>query len=216
MMKKILYSILAFLMLGLGISLQIKAGIGQSMFNAFSLILADLFHLEVGTVLNILNMMFFVIYLIIKRSHINKRDMIQIAATIANGYIVNFYVYIILNHLVIQTYYMKVIIFIIGLLLASLSLGAILAMEIIQFPLESLCILLGQKLGRSLATIRMRFDIFFLVSTLLLTFVFSHSLYIREGTILSFFLLSRLIGLSYSFLKKRLAEKLSRQELEQT
>lgn len=214
MMKKILYSFFAFLMLGLGISLQIKAGIGQSMFNAFSLILADLFHLEVGTVLNILNMMFFVIYLIIKRFHINKRDMIQIAATIANGYIVNFYVYIILNHLVIQTYYIKVIIFIIGLLLASLSLGAILAMEIIQFPLESLCILLGQKLGRSLATIRMRFDIFFLVSTLLLTFVFSHSLYIREGTILSFFLLSKLIGLSYSFLKKHSAEKPCRQELE--
>lgn len=215
MMKKILYSILAFLMLGLGISLQIKAGIGQSMFNAFSLILADLFHLEVGMVLNILNMMFFIAYLIIKRSRINRLDMVQIAATIANGYIVNFHVYIILNHLVIQTYYMKVIIFIIGLLLASLSLGAILAMGIIQFPLESLCILLGQKLGRGLATIRMRFDIFFLVSTLLLTFAFNHSLYIREGTILSFFLLSKLIGLSYSFLKKHLAEKLSRQEFEQ-
>ncbi|SBV97830.1 Membrane spanning protein [uncultured Eubacteriales bacterium] len=215
MMKKILYSFFAFMMLGFGISLQIKAGIGQSMFNAFSLILGDLFNLEVGTVLNILNMMFFIAYLIIKRSRINRLDMIQIAATIANGYIVNFYVYIILNHLIIQTYYMKVIIFIIGLLLASLSLGAILAMEIIRFPLESLCILLGQKLGRSLATIRMRFDILFLVSTLLLTFVFSHSLYIREGTILSFFLLSKLIGLSYSFLKKHSAEKPGRQELEQ-
>lgn len=215
MMKKILYSILAFLMLGFGISLQIKAGIGQSMFNAFSLILADLFHFEVGTVLNLLNTMFFITYLIIKRSHINKLDMVQIAATIANGYIVNFYVYIILNHLVIQAYYMKVIIFILGLLFASLSLGAILAMEIIQFPLESLCILLGQKLGRSLATIRMRFDMFFLVGTLLLTLIFSHSLYLREGTILSFFLLSKLIGFSYSFHKKHLAKKLSGLDLDQ-
>lgn len=200
-MKKIMYSILAFLMLGLGISLQIKAGIGQSMFNALSLILADLFNLEVGTILNLLNMLFFVIYLIMKRSHINSLDIVQIAATMANGYIVNFYVYIILNHMIIQTYFMKVIIFISGLILASLSLGAILAMEIIRFPLESLCILLSQKLGRNLTTIRMRFDIFFLATTLLLTLVFDHSLYIREGTIISFFLLSKLIGLSYSYFK---------------
>lgn len=200
-MRKIMYSILAFLMLGLGISLQIKAGIGQSMFNALSLILADLFNLEVGTILNLLNMLFFVIYLIMKRSHINSLDIVQIAATMANGYIVNFYVYIILNHMIIQTYFMKVIIFISGLILASLSLGAILAMEIIRFPLESLCILLSQKLGRNLTTIRMRFDIFFLATTLLLTLVFDHSLYIREGTIISFFLLSKLIGLSYSYFK---------------
>ncbi len=201
MMRKIMYSILAFLMLGLGISLQIKAGIGQSMFNAFSLILADLTDLEVGTILNILNMLFFAIYIIIKKFKISSVDIIQIAATIANGYIVNLYVYIIFDHLIVQAYYMKVIIFIFGLLLASLSLGAILAMGIIRFPLESLCILLSQKLGRDLATIRMWFDIFFLISTLLLTLVFNHGLYIREGTIISFFLLSKLIGLSYSFFK---------------
>lgn len=51
-MKKILYSVSAFLMLGLGISLQIKAGIGQSMLNAFALTLAELLNLEVGTVKN--------------------------------------------------------------------------------------------------------------------------------------------------------------------
>lgn len=202
--KKLRYSVSAFLMLGLGISLQIKAGIGQSMFNAFSLILAELFNLEIGTVLNFLNMLFFIIYLIIRRSHINRLDIVQIVATIVNGYIVNFYTYNILNHLVIQTYFMKVLLFIIGLILASLSLGAILAMEIIQFPLESLCILLGQKLGCKMTTIRMRFDIFFAISTLLLTLITNHSLYIREGTIISFFVLSRLIGFSYYFHKKHL------------
>ena len=202
--KKLLYSVLAFLMLGLGISLQIKAGIGQSMFNAFSLILADLFNLEVGTVLNFLNMLFFIIFLIIRRSHINCRDIIQIAATIANGYIINLFIYFILSHLIIQSYFLRALTFMLGLILASISLGAILAMEIIQFPLESLCIVLGKKLGCNLTTIRMRFDIFFMISTLLLTSISSHSLYIREGTIISFFLLSRLIGVSYYFHKKHL------------
>lgn len=202
-MKKILYSVSAFLILGLGISLQIKAGIGQSMLNAFALILTELFNLEIGTMLNLLNMLFFILYLIISKSHINRRDIVQVAATIANGYIVNLFVYFIFDHLIIQSYFLRVLTFMLGLSLASLSLGAILAMEIIQFPLESLCIVLGQKLGYNLTTIRMRFDIFFMLSTLILTLMTSHSLYIREGTIISFFLLSRLMGFSYDFHKKR-------------
>ncbi|AVP55258.1 membrane protein [Clostridium tetani] len=202
--KKVLYSISAFLLLSLGISLQIKAGIGQSMFNAFSLILAELFNLEIGTVISSLNMLFFIIYLIIRRSHINRRDIIQIVATTANGYIVNLFIYFILSHLIIQSYFLRVLIFVLGLSLASLSLGAILAMEIIQLPLESLCIVLFQKLECKLTTIRMRFDIFFAISTLILTLITSHSLYIREGTIISFFVLSRLMGFSYYFHKKHL------------
>lgn len=202
-MKKILYSAAAFLILGLGISLQIKAGIGQSMLNAFALILADVFNLEIGTVLNLLNMLFFILYLIIRRSHINRRDIIQILATIANGYIVNLFVYFIFDHLIIQSYLLRLLTFMLGLSLASLSLGAILAMEIIQFPFESFCIVLGQKLGYKLTTIRMRFDIFFMLSTLILTLMTNHNLYIREGTIISFFLLSRLMGFSYYFHKNR-------------
>lgn len=202
-MKKIIYSVSAFLMLGLGISLQIKAGIGQSMLNAFALILAELFNLEIGTVLNLLNILFFILYLIIRKSHINRRDIIQVVATIANGYIVNLFVYFLFDHLIIQSYFLRILTFMLGLILASLSLGTILAKEIIQFPLESLCIVIGQKLRYNLTTIRMRFDILFMLSTLILTLMTNHNLYIREGTIISFFLLSRLMGFSYYFHKKR-------------
>lgn len=91
-----------------------------------------------------------------------------------------------------------------GLSLASISLCAILAMEIIQFPLESLCLVLGKKLECSLTVIRMRFDIFFMIATLILTLITNHTLYIREGTIISFLLLSRLMGFSYYYHKKRI------------
>jgi uncharacterized membrane protein YczE len=77
-------------------------------------------------------------------------------------------------------------------------------MEIIRFPLESLCIVLSQKLKCSLTKVRMRFDIFFLVSTLLLTIITNRTFYIREGTVISFFLLSKLMGFSYDFHKKHL------------
>ncbi len=202
--KKLIYSLATFLLLGLGISLQVKAGIGQSMFNAFSLILADLFHLELGTMLNIINLMLLFINLLIKRSLVKRQDLLQLAATILSGYIVNFYLYTVLDQLIVQAYIMKLMLFTVGLVLASFSLGAILAMEIIQFPLESLCIQLGQKLSHKMSTIRMRFDIFFAISTVILAFTTNHGLQLREGTIISFFLLSRLIGFSYYFIKNKI------------
>ncbi len=144
-MKKKLYSIFAFLLLGFGISLQVKAGIGQSMFNALCLLLADLCNLEIGIVLNLLNLLFFLIYLIFRNANVRKRDFIQIAMTLLNGYMINFYLYFLLHHVTFPFYLHRVLLFFIGLILASFSLGAILAMEIIQFPLESLCLLLVRK-----------------------------------------------------------------------
>ena len=200
--KHVLYSVLAFLMLGFGISLQIKAGIGLSMFNAFSLLLADLCTAEVGTLVNVLNLLFLAAYLIMKHSPISRHDIILITATIMNGYVINFFTYALLGSFVINAYPLRLLVFFIGLLLASLSLGIILAMGIIQFPLEGLCIQIGQRLGYSLATVRMGFDVFFLLGTLSLTLLSSHTLYIREGTVISFLLFSRLLGLSYTYCQK--------------
>jgi uncharacterized membrane protein YczE len=197
-------SIFAFLLLGLGISLQIKAAIGQSMLNAFTMTIAGLLHFEVGTTLNLINSVFFITYLLMRRTKISYTDIIQIAATIANGYIINFFLYHVFSDIVIESYFMNIVIFLLGLCLASVSLGVVLAIGIIKFPLESLCIILSEKRKKKLTTIRMEFDIFFLLSTLLITFMTGHTQYIREGTIISFFLLSFLMGLSYNFFKNYL------------
>jgi Predicted membrane protein len=200
--KHIVFSVISFLLLGMGISLQIKAGIGQSMFNAFSMLFADLFHFEIGTMINLFNLLFFVIYLFIKPTRPNRTDFMLIIATMANGYVINLFTYSIFAHVVISVYFFRIAIFLLGLLLASISLGAILAISILQFPLERLCIVLSQKLNLTLAKVRMGFDIFFFVSIIALTVLTNHKLYIREGTIISFFLLSRLMGFSYEFFKK--------------
>ncbi len=131
--------------MNVGISLQIKAGIGQSMFNAFSLLFADLFHIEIGTMINIFNLLFFVLYLVMKPSPFNTKDFKQIAATMMNGFVINVFTYSILSQITFPSYSVRVLIFLLGLFLASISLGAILAIGIIKFPLESLCIEITQK-----------------------------------------------------------------------
>jgi uncharacterized membrane protein YczE len=197
--KSILFSAVAFLTLGLGISLQIKAGVGQSMFNAFSLTVSEPLGIEVGTMINGLNLLFFLLYFFLRRSRLNHRDLIQLAAIIANGFVINFFVYSVFSSFTLQIYALRMLVFILGLCLSSVSLGAILAIGIVKFPLESLCIELGNRLGISLSNIRMRFDVGFLLGTLILTAVLGTTLHIREGTLVSFFLLSRLMGYSYDY-----------------
>lgn len=199
-----LYSANTFLLLGIGISLQIKAGIGQSMFNAFCMLFADLCRIEIGTMINFFNLLFFVVYLLMKPSHLKLQDFMLIIATVINGFIINLFTYSIFSHIIIQSYQLRVLTFMLGLTLASISLGAILAIGVIKFPLESLCLVLSQKLKWSLTKVRMGFDIFFLANTFIFTYITDHTLYIREGTVISFLLLSRLMGLSYDFYKKQL------------
>lgn len=205
--KLIIYSILTFLCLGLGISLQIKAAIGQSMLNAFALTLSDTVNLKVGTILNIINLLFFLSYLLIRRSRLNYTDIVQVVATIANGYVINFFVYYVFSNLIIEVYIYKIIIFLIGLLLSSTSLGAILAIGIIKFPLESLCLTICDIFKKKLSTIRRCFDVIFLITTIFITLIKGNTLYIREGTVISFFLLSNLLGISYSFFKKLITKE---------
>ena len=202
--KKTLYSAITFLLLSIGISLQIKAGIGQSMFNAFCVLFADLFRIKIGSMINFFNLLFFIFYLFIKPSRPDLKDFMQIIATVFNGYLINILTYSIINHIIIQTYCLKIFTFMLGLFLASISLGAILAMDIIKFPLESLCIVLSQKMKCSMTKVRLHFDAFFLISTLIFTIITNQPLNIREGTVISFFLLSRLLGFSYDFHKKHL------------
>jgi len=205
--KFAIYSILTFLLLGLGISLQIKAAIGQSMLNAFALTLSDTVNLKVGTILNIINLLFFISYLLIRRSRFNYTDIVQVVATIANGYVINFFVYYVFSNLTSEAYIYKIIVFLMGLSLSSISLGAILAIGIVKFPLESLCLTIGDIFKKKLSTVRRGFDVVFLITTLGITFIKGNTLYIREGTIISFFLLSNLLGISYSFFKKLITKE---------
>ncbi len=205
--KLTIYSFLAFVLLGLGISLQIKATIGQSMFNAFALTLSDALNLKIGTILNIINLLFFISYLFIRRTQINYTDIVQVIATIVNGYVINFFVYYVFSNLTIEIYIYKIIIFLVGLTISSISLGVVLAIGIIKFPLESLCLIIGDIFKKKLSTIRMSFDIILLITTLSIAFISGNTLYIREGTIISFILLSNLLGISYTFFKKQLIKE---------
>ena len=195
-------SVLSFVFFGFGISLQLKAAIGQSVLNALAVTLSFLIPWKVGTILNIINTIFFISYLLFKRTRLDYKDIIQIIATIANGIIINLFLYQILSGFTAESYLFRLLLYITGLIIASLSLGAVLAIGIISFPLESLCLTISKLYHRKFTAVRMSFDVIFLAVTIALT-VWAHTPWqIREGTIISVLLLSPLLGICYGFFKK--------------
>lgn len=202
--KYMFFSILSFVFFGFGISLQLKAAIGQSVLNALAVTLSEAVRLKVGTILNVTNSLFFVAYLLLRRSRLNYKDVMQVIATITNGAVINFFLYNVLSIFTIENYFYRIVLYITGLGIASISLGSVLAIGIIKFPLESLCLTISEVSKMKFTTVRLSFDVLFLVVTLIITVLAHTPLQIREGTVISIFLLSTLLGRCYEFFKKHL------------
>ncbi|WP_120196138.1 hypothetical protein [Lacrimispora algidixylanolytica] len=195
-------SIFFFILFGFGVSLQLKASIGQSVLNALAVTLSYGIEMKVGTILNVINSLFFLFYLLLRRTKLNQSDAIQILATILNGYIINFFLYQTLSFWTPNHYYQRIILYFTGLIFASISLGGVLAIGIIKFPLESLCLTISEKYHMNFSKIRMSCDVIFLAVALLLTFLMKSPLEVREGTVISILLLSPLLGVCYNYYTK--------------
>ncbi|ADL03278.1 YczE/YyaS/YitT family protein [Lacrimispora saccharolytica] len=199
------WTILSFVLFGFGISLQLKASIGQSVLNALAVTLSHIIEMKVGTILNGINLLFFLSYLLLRRSRLNYKDTIQVLATVANGSMINLFLYHFLSLFTVESYFYRVLLYLTGLGIASVSLGAILAMGIVKFPLESLCLVISESYQKNFAAVRMSFDVIFLIVTLCLTLLSHAPLQIREGTVISVVLLSTLLGICYNFFRKHLS-----------
>lgn len=199
------WTILSFVLFGFGISLQLKASIGQSVLNALAVTLSHIIEMKVGTILNGINLLFFLSYLLLRRSRLNYKDTIQVLATVANGSMINLFLYHFLSLFTVESYFYRVLLYLTGLGIASVSLGAILAMGIVKFPLESLCLVISESYQKNFAAVRMSFDVIFLIVTLCLTLLSHAPMQIREGTVISVVLLSTLLGICYNFFRKHLS-----------
>lgn len=198
---QVILSIFFFILFGLGISLQLKAAIGQSILNALAVTISQGVQMKVGFVLNIINSLFFISYLLLRHKKLETKDGIQIAATVLNGYIINFFLYSILLAWTPGTYPHRLLLYFSGLILASISLGAVLAIGLVKFPLESLCLTISEKYSKNFSRVRMTFDGLFLAAALIFSFVCKLPLEIREGTLISILLLSPLLGICYNYFK---------------
>jgi len=193
--RTLIKSYLLFALVALGISLGIKAGLGLSSFNAFSMSLGQMMTLKVGHVVVVLNLTFLGVYIV--QTHFNDwvKYGLQVLSVLIFGSLVNYFTYDMLEGLDLTGYASRVIVFLMGTLISGLSIGGLIYYDQITFPLENVCRCLADRLKVPFVYTRYGFDVIFLLLACLMALTQSSELNIREGTLMSMVVLPGAIDL---------------------
>lgn len=195
-LSKLLKSYIFFIISALGISLNIKAGIGISCFNAMNLSIANVLGIKIGTVATMFNLLFLIVFIVLSRFKYIKKYFLQLLSIFIFGSLINVFTYTLLADLVITEYGYRLLAICLGTVTSGLSVGMIIYYNQITFPLESLCIILAEKTRFKFVTYRYGVDVIAITVSLLLTFLNDIPLFVREGTVISLLILSACMNLS--------------------
>lgn len=203
MFRKICLSLVFYLVAALGMSLTIKAQIGVSSFNALNITLSEWLHITIGNITGCLNGSFLIFSYLIDPKRNKKEYGLMILSLIFFSYSIDFFIYTLLSDLNITSYSFKIGVFILGTCLAGIGTGRIVHYGILKFPIEKSCQLLEQMTHKSFAFFRYSIDIICVSLSLFISLITHTPLFVREGTLISLFLLSYVINKSKNYKEKQ-------------
>ena len=90
----------------------------------------------------------------------------------------------------------KIVLFILGTIIAGIGTGQVVALGVLQFPIEKFCTLISERTRYSFQFYRYLVDIFCVSLALGLSISYHLPIFVREGTVISLFLLSWVISWS--------------------
>lgn len=193
-MKKILSSLFFYTLSGIGISLTLKADIGVSSFNSLNVAIAQISDIQVGTVTFILNSLFLILFILLSKQKQFLKYLLMFLSILCLGSIINFFSYTVLAPLRLDHYFLRLAIFVIGTCVAGIATGMVISLGVLPFPIESVCIALSELTGHSFATFRYGIDLFSVTVSFGLSLIYGLPIFVREGTLISLFLLSGVIS----------------------
>lgn len=194
--KKIMLSFFYYLLSAFGISLTLKAAIGVSSFNSLNATLAELSQVKIGTITAGSNLLFMIGCWLLDSQRKLKNYLTMGIALLFFGSTINLFTYFIFPLFTLHSYLMKCLLFILGTIIAGIGTGKVLNYQILKFPIETFCLLLAERTDRHFKFYRYGVDLSCILTALFLTFSFDLTLMVREGTLISFLLLSPVIAWS--------------------
>lgn len=195
-------SYIFYIISALGVSLGIVANIGVSSYNSMNLAVATMSDIKVGTITTFFNIIFLLIYMILTKFNEKYKYLVQGVSVFMFGSFINYFTYNIFSGLSSLGYIQRLLIFSGGTVISGLSIGIIIYYYIITFPLENVCIKISQMTKISFMKLRYLVDVFSLIISVGISMVGDLPIYVREGTIISMFLLSLSINLAKDYAEK--------------
>lgn len=120
----------------------------------------------------------------------------MLSALLCFGSVINLILYNILIHVSITAYIPRLLLFVTGTLIAGFGTGQVLVLNYLKFPIENFCAQLAERTTKSFKYYRYLIDIVCVSLSLLLSLTFRLPIVVREGTLISLFLLSSVIAWS--------------------
>ncbi|MCD5029394.1 hypothetical protein P7G87_06845 [Enterococcus asini] len=187
-------SLFFYLLSAFGISLTLKASIGVSSFNSFNATLAAFSQLKVGTITTGVNLLFLGACLFLDPHPRWQNYLMMAGALFFFGSTINLCYYFLLPSFAVPSYVGNVLLFITGTVIAGIGTGKVLKYQLLKFPIETFCVFLAERTKYSFAFYRQSIDFVCIGLALALSFLGHLPLMVREGTLISFLLLSRVIA----------------------
>jgi uncharacterized protein len=207
-LKAFFISLFFYSLAGFGISLTIRASIGVSSFNSLNVALSNAFQVKVGTITSLINLLFLFGYMVLSHFSRPAKYILQGISVLCFGMVINTFTYYFFPHFIPVNYFIKIILFVAGTILAGISTGIVVYFEAIVFPIEGFCLALSDRSKKPFATFRYLVDISCVIMSIILSVIFALPLYVREGTLISLLLLSSSIHLSREICQKKLGKSI--------
>lgn len=202
LLNNILLTSTCAIIASIGTCFMVKADIGISCTDALILTLSKMTKIQMGTMTIVFYSVGIIIQIIIQKKKFKIRQFLQLPVTLLIGLVINF----ILSHIgniKLEAYIFKLVFFVLGIILASISIALLLALNLVKFPLEGAHIIISETFKLKFGVVRWSFDIVFALISVILYLFFGQKLEIREGTIINMILLSPLLHFLYSFFRKK-------------
>lgn len=199
--NKIIVLLLGIVTVGCACALTLKAAIGVGAWDALSQTTSELTAIEVGTCGIMFNTACVFVQILVLKKKFKKIQLLQIPLSILLGFVVNFVLYDLLSAVVIDTYWMNVILLLLGTLICSFAVAAIMVLDIVTFALEGACMAVSKVTGKKFHVLRQGVDVVAIIICLILSFSLELPLAVREGTIISTLLFGPLLGIFMKVLK---------------
>lgn len=201
-LRKFIILIVALLLAAFGISLQIQAAIGLAPFDAFNQSLAYATGLRIGDVVSIAQVLFVGLQVIILKKDVTWKLFLQVFVGALLGQAINLVLGTVLSGLVVEGYFMRVVLLVIGSFWAPFFIGMIMVLDLVTMPIESFAMVVSQKTGKLFGQVRQYVDIVFLVLAVVITLVSNEPFTIREGTIVSALTFGPLLNIYMPIIEK--------------
>lgn len=201
-MRKFIILIAALLLAAFGIGLQIQAAIGLAPFDAFNQSVAFATGIRIGDIVSIAQVLFVVLQVIILKKDVTWKLFLQVFVGALLGQAINLVLFTVLNGLVVEGYFMKVVLLIIGSLWAPFFIGMVMVLNLVTMPIESFAMVVAKKTGKLFGQVRQYVDILFLILAVVITLISNEPFTIREGTIVSALTFGPLLNIYMPIIEK--------------